>query len=61
MTLTQKHLEVPAQCYTAPRRSQNPTSLSVFFSPDGSLGVDDDDLPPRYGRITEVGVNWVVA
>ena len=59
VTLTQEHLEVLAQRYTAARRGQNPTSLS--FSPNRSLGVDDDDLPPGHGRVTEVAVNWVVA
>jgi hypothetical protein len=61
VTFTQEHLEVLAQCCTAARRSQDPTSLSVFFSPYGSLGVDDDDLPPRHDRATEVAVNWVLA
>jgi len=58
--LRQEHLEVLAQRYTAARRGQDPASLPVFFSPNWSLGVDDDDLPPRHGRVTVV-VNWVVA
>jgi len=58
VTLTQEHLEVLA---ATARRSQELTSPSVFFSPNGSLGVDDDDLPPRHDRVTEVAINLVVA
>ena len=63
MTRTQELLEVLAQLYTAARRRQDSTSLSVFFSPNRSLrvSVDDDDLPPRHDRVTEVAVNWLVA
>ena len=60
MTLTQEHLEVRAQRYTAAQRGQDPTSLLVF-RPNGSLGVDDEDLPSRHGRVIGGAVNWVVA
>ena len=61
MTLAQEHRKVLAQCYTAAWRRQDPASLSVFFSPNHSLAVDNDDLSPRQDRVTEVGFNWVVA
>lgn len=47
--------------YTAAWCSQNPTTVASFFSPNGSLRVNDD--PPAVGRnaITEVAQSFMTA
>jgi SnoaL-like polyketide cyclase len=47
--------------YTAAWCSQNPESVAEFFSPDGSLRVNDD--PPAVGRnaITQVAQSFMTA
>jgi ornithine cyclodeaminase/alanine dehydrogenase-like protein (mu-crystallin family) len=47
--------------YTLAWCSQNPESVAAFFSPDGSLRVNDD--PPAVGRnaITQVAQSFMVA
>jgi predicted ester cyclase len=47
--------------YTTAWCSQDPTSVAEFYSPDGSLTVNDD--PPAVGRsaITEVAQSFMTA
>lgn len=47
--------------YTAAWCSQNPATVASFFSPDGSLRVNDD--PPALGRnaITQVAQSFMAA
>lgn len=47
--------------YTSAWCSQNPASVASFFSPDGSLRVNDD--PPALGRnaITQVAQSFMTA
>jgi alanine dehydrogenase len=55
------HLKDLAQRYTAAWCSQDPASVAAFFSPDGSLRVNNDD--PAVGRsaITEVARGFMTA
>src|SRR5215469_1981409 len=48
MFLNLPELRAFAARYTAAWCSQNPRSVAAFFSPDGSLRVNDD--PPAVGR-----------
>ena len=53
-TLTPDHLKDLAQRYTAAWCSQDPASVAAFFSPDGSLRVNNGDLACGPSAITEV-------
>jgi steroid delta-isomerase-like uncharacterized protein len=48
-----------AESYTAAWRSQNPASVAAFYSPDGSLTINDG--PPAVGRaaITEAAQEFM--
>jgi hypothetical protein len=61
LKLASDHLRNLAQRYTAAWCSQDPTSVAAFFSPNGSLRVNDD--PPAVGRgaITEVARDFMTA
>jgi hypothetical protein len=50
-----------AERYTSAWCSQNPAAVASFFSPDGSLRVNDD--PPALGRnaITQVAQSFMTA
>jgi steroid delta-isomerase-like uncharacterized protein len=58
MTAPLKNL---AESYTAAWRSQNPASVAAFYSPDGSLTINDG--PPAVGRaaITEAAQEFMTS
>jgi uncharacterized protein (TIGR02246 family) len=61
MTRAADHLKDMAQRYTEAWCSQDPESVAAFFSPNGSLRVNNDD--PAFGRdaITEVARHFMTA
>jgi hypothetical protein len=61
MTLAPDHLKHLARRYTEAWCSQDPARVAAFFSPDGSLRVNNDQ--PALGRnaITEVARGFMTA
>jgi alanine dehydrogenase len=61
MTMEPDHLKDLARRYTGAWCSQDPASVAAFFSPDGSLRVNNDD--PALGRnaITEIARSFMNA
>src|SRR5215467_10411470 len=47
--------------YTAAWCSQNPESVAAFFSPDGSLRVNDDPAAVGRNAITQVAQSFMTA
>ncbi len=47
--------------YTAAWCSQNPASVATFFSPDGSLHVNDDPAAVGRSAITQVAQSFMTA
>jgi len=47
--------------YTAAWGSQNPESVAAFFSPDGSLRVNDDPAAVGRSAITQVAQSFMTA
>lgn len=61
MTMEPDHLNDLAQRYTAAWCSQNPAHVAAFFSPDGSLRVNQNDPAVGHDAITEVARGFMSA